>query len=24
VGVLADYHYVSMRYYGDDDVEVIP
>ena len=24
VGVLADYHYVSMRYYGDDDVDDIP
>ena len=24
VGLLADYHYVSLRYYGDDGVEDIP
>jgi hypothetical protein len=23
VGLLADYHYASLRYYGDDDVEDI-
>jgi hypothetical protein len=24
VGLLADYHYLSMRDYGDDDVEDVP
>jgi hypothetical protein len=24
VGLLADYHYLAMRHYGDDDVEDVP